>query len=34
MPSMRMTFAFEATESGSRLTTTTYFASAAELDPP
>ena len=32
LPSMRMTFAFEATPGGSRLTTTTYFGSVAELD--
>ena len=32
MPSMRMTFAFEATAGGSRLTTTTYFTSAEELE--
>ncbi|HET8604590.1 MAG TPA: SRPBCC family protein [Marmoricola sp.] len=32
MPSMRMTFEFEATGSGSRLTTTTFFASVDELD--
>lgn len=32
MPSMRMTFAFEATESGSRLTTTTFFNTVDELE--
>lgn len=32
MPSMRMTFEFEATPSGSRLTTTTYFGTVDELD--
>lgn len=32
MPSMRMTFQFEATEPGSRLTTTTYFTTADELE--
>ena len=32
MPSMRMTFGFEATPGGSRLITTTYFNSAAELE--
>ena len=32
MPSMRMTFEFEATASGSRLTTITYFNSADELE--
>ena len=32
MPSMRMTFAFEATPSGSRLTTTTYFGTLEELE--
>lgn len=31
MPSMRMIFEFEATESGSRVTTTTLFNSAEEL---
>jgi uncharacterized protein YndB with AHSA1/START domain len=31
MPSMRMTFDFEATGSGSRLTTTTYFGTVEEL---
>lgn len=31
MPSMRMTFEFEATQDGSRLTTTTYFPSAEAL---
>jgi uncharacterized protein YndB with AHSA1/START domain len=31
MPSMRIAFAFEATASGSRLTTTTYFPSAEAL---
>jgi uncharacterized protein YndB with AHSA1/START domain len=31
MPSMRMTFEFEATASGSRLTTTTFFSSVDEL---
>ena len=32
MPTMRMTFVFEPTESGSRLTTTTYFTSVGELE--
>ena len=32
MPSMRMTFEFEATDSGSRLTTTTFFNSVDELE--
>jgi uncharacterized protein YndB with AHSA1/START domain len=32
MPSMRMTFAFEATDSGSRVTTTTYFGSVEDLE--
>ncbi|HET8561414.1 MAG TPA: SRPBCC family protein [Marmoricola sp.] len=32
MPSMRMTFDFEAIGSGSRLTTTTFFHSVDELD--
>ena len=32
MPSMRMTFEFEATNSGSRLTTTTFFNSVDELE--
>src|SRR5664279_4253230 len=32
MPSMRMSFAFEATPSGSRVSTTTYFNSLDELD--
>ncbi|MEO7125861.1 MAG: SRPBCC family protein [Nakamurella sp.] len=31
MPSMRMIFIFEATDTGSRVTTTTYFNSADEL---
>lgn len=31
MPSMRMVFVFEATNGGSRVTTTTYFKNAAEL---
>lgn len=31
MPSMRMTFDFEATEAGSRLTTTTFFNTVEEL---
>lgn len=31
MPSMRMVFMFEATQEGSRVTTTTYFNSADEL---
>ena len=31
MPSMRMVFAFEATPTGSRVTTTTYFNSAEQL---
>jgi uncharacterized protein YndB with AHSA1/START domain len=32
MPSVRMTFEFEATDAGSRLTTTTYFTTVDELD--
>lgn len=32
MPSMRITFEFEATESGSRLTTTTFFNTVEELE--
>ncbi len=32
MPSMRMTFAFEETDQGSRVTNTTYFASVAQLE--
>lgn len=32
LPSMRMVFTFEETESGSRLRTTTYFNSADELE--
>jgi uncharacterized protein YndB with AHSA1/START domain len=32
LPSMRMSFAFEATPDGSRVTTTTYFNSVAELE--
>jgi uncharacterized protein YndB with AHSA1/START domain len=32
MPSMRMTFTFDATETGSRVSTTTYFNSVADLD--
>lgn len=32
MPSMRMTFEFEATGTGSRLTTTTFFNSLGELE--
>lgn len=32
MPNMRMVFAFEATDTGSRLTSTTYFNSAEELE--
>lgn len=32
LPSMRMTFAFEATDAGSRLTTVTYFGSAEQLE--
>jgi uncharacterized protein YndB with AHSA1/START domain len=32
MPSMRMVFTFAATDTGSRVTTTTYFASVADLD--
>lgn len=32
LPSMRMVFEFEDTQSGSQLTTTTYFNSAAELE--
>ncbi|RJN31413.1 SRPBCC family protein [Nesterenkonia natronophila] len=32
MPSMRMVFRFETTETGSRLTTTTFFNSVAELE--
>lgn len=31
LPSMRMTFAFEATGSGSRLTTTTFFTTVEDL---
>lgn len=31
MPSMRMTFAFEETNSGSKVTNTTYFASVEQL---
>jgi uncharacterized protein YndB with AHSA1/START domain len=31
MPTMRMTFAFEATDAGSRLVTTTYFNTAEQL---
>lgn len=31
LPSMRMAFAFEATDTGSRVTTTTYFNTADEL---
>lgn len=32
MPSMRMSFAFEETEQGSRVTTTTWFASLQDLE--
>jgi uncharacterized protein YndB with AHSA1/START domain len=32
MPSMRMTFEFEATDGGSRLTTVTHFGSADQLE--
>lgn len=32
MPNMRMVFSFEATDSGSRVTSTTYFNSAEELE--
>jgi len=32
MPSMRMVFTFAATDTGSRVTTTTYFASVVDLD--
>lgn len=32
MPSMRMTFAFEETAEGSRVTNTTYFASVEQLE--
>ncbi|MFT4010768.1 MAG: SRPBCC family protein [Nocardioidaceae bacterium] len=32
MPTMRMTFEFEETDSGSRMTTTTYFNTADELE--
>lgn len=32
MPTMRMTFVFDETESGSRLTTTTYFATVEQLE--
>ncbi|MBK6762994.1 MAG: SRPBCC domain-containing protein [Micrococcales bacterium] len=32
MPSMRMVFAFAATDGGSQVSTTTYFNSVAELD--
>jgi uncharacterized protein YndB with AHSA1/START domain len=32
LPSMRMVYVFEETEAGSRLTTTTYFASVDELE--
>ncbi|MDE0546259.1 SRPBCC family protein [Microbacterium sp. C7(2022)] len=32
MPSMRMTFVFDSTDAGSRLTTTTYFPSAEALE--
>jgi uncharacterized protein YndB with AHSA1/START domain len=32
LPSMRMTFEFEATESGSRLTSTTFFTTVEELE--
>lgn len=32
MPTMRMTFSFEETESGSRMTITTHFASLEELE--
>lgn len=32
LPSMRMRFVFEETDAGSRVTTTTYFASLADLE--
>ncbi|MBA2507599.1 MAG: SRPBCC domain-containing protein [Nocardioidaceae bacterium] len=32
LPSMRMHFAFEETDAGSRVTTTTYFSSLADLE--
>ena len=32
MPSVRMVFTFAATDTGSKVTTTTYFASVADLD--
>src|SRR5690606_17551977 len=32
MPSMRMTFRFEATATGSRVTTTTYFSTVEQLE--
>lgn len=32
LPSMRVVFAFEATDGGSRLTNTTYFGSAEQLE--
>src|SRR5690606_34632687 len=32
MPNLRMVFAFEATDTGSRVTSTTYFNSAEELE--
>jgi uncharacterized protein YndB with AHSA1/START domain len=32
MPDMRMVFSFEATDAGSRMTTTTYFNSAEQLE--
>lgn len=32
MPSMRMTFVFDSTDAGSKLTTTTYFPSAEALE--
>ena len=32
LPSMRVTFAFEATDAGSRVSTTTYFNSVEELE--
>lgn len=32
MPNMRMIFTFERTDAGSRVTTTTYFTSAADLE--
>jgi uncharacterized protein YndB with AHSA1/START domain len=32
MPSMQMVFTFESTETGSRVTTTTYFASLEDLE--